>query len=249
MSDLKPNIYFASDFHLGAPDYASSRKRENKITGWLDSIKKDAKELYLLGDIFDFWFEYRKVIPKGFIRLQGKLAELSDLGVKIYIFKGNHDLWMKKYFAEEINAEIIDKPIIKQIGSKIFYLAHGDGLGPGDRGFKFIKRIFVGKFNQFLFRCLHPDLGIKLASFFSGKSRVKNYKVNDHFYGEDEWLVIHSRKILETQAIDYFIYGHRHFPQLYPLNEQSTYLNLGDMITHNTFAVFDGEKIQLKTLN
>ena len=249
MSDKPGNIFFASDFHLGAPDYDSSRKREDKIVAWLNQIQPNLKELYLLGDVFDFWFEYKHVIPKGFIRLQGKLAELSDAGIKIYIFKGNHDLWMKDYFTKELNIEIIEKPIIKQFGNKSFYLAHGDGLGPGDLGFKFIKRIFIGKINKWLFRWLHPDIGITLANFFSGKSRVKNYVVNDSFLGEDEWLVQHARKVIEKHEVDFLLFGHRHYPKYYKLNDKSVYVNLGDMISHNTYAEFDGEFLELKTFN
>ncbi|MBC8344056.1 MAG: UDP-2,3-diacylglucosamine diphosphatase [Bacteroidetes bacterium] len=247
MTDKKKNTYFASDFHLGVPDYASSRKREDKIVEWLNSIQNHLKELYLLGDIFDFWFEYKRVIPKGFIRIQGKLAELSDSGVKIYLFKGNHDLWMKDYFIKELNIEIIDEPLFKTIGEKKFYIAHGDGLGPGDIGFKFIKRIFIGKLNMWLFRWIHPDAGIKLANFFSGKSRMKNSIMDDTFLAEDEFLVQHARKVIENNDVDFLLFGHRHFPITYKLNDKSTYVNLGDMITHNTYAVFDGNELELKT--
>jgi UDP-2,3-diacylglucosamine hydrolase len=245
MSDNLAKIYFASDFHLGAPDMEASRKREKNIVNWLDSIS-DATELYLLGDLFDFWFEYNKVVPKGFVRLLGKLATMSDNGVKITIFLGNHDLWMKKYFTQELNATIVSEPIVKEFNGQKFYLAHGDGLGPGDHGYKFINKIFKSRFNQFLFKWLHPDIGIGLANYFSSKSRAIHYE-NDHlFHKEKEWLIIHSRNLLKQEHFDYFIYGHRHFPIKYQLGENSYYVNLGDWIQHFTYAVFDGSNLELK---
>jgi len=243
----RQKIYFASDFHLGMPDHSSSRQREDKIVAWLDEIKNDAAEIYLLGDLYDFWFEYKKVIPKGFIRLQGKLAELSDKGIKLYIFKGNHDLWMNNYFVNELNAVIYSSPINRTFQGKTFYLAHGDGLGPGDHGFKFMKKIFLFPINQWLFRWIHPDLGARLAHFFSFKSRIVHSKNDDHFLEENEWLVQHSREILKTTEINYFVYGHRHVPAFYPLNDRSIFVNLGDWITHFTYLEFDGEKAELKT--
>ncbi len=246
MNEEKDKIYFASDFHLGAPNYSESRKREKLIVKWLDEIKNDASDIFLLGDVFDFWFEYKKTIPKGFTRLLGKFAQLSDAGIKLHIFAGNHDLWLKDYFEKEIGATLYFKPVIKQFNSKTFYLAHGDGLGPGDYGYKFINRIFKGKVNQWLFRWLHPDIGIRLASFFSIKSRAKTNKSTDSFLEEKEWLVIHSREILKKQKIDFFLYGHRHYPKKYQLNETSYYINLGDWLSNFSYAVFDGKKIELK---
>ncbi len=239
-------IYFASDFHLGAPTGSESLIREKRIIAWLELIKKDASELYLMGDLFDFWFEYKHVIPKGFTRFLGKLAELSDMGIKISIFSGNHDLWMKDYLGVEINAQVIHVPQIKTFGNKTFYLAHGDGLGPGDKGYKFLKSVFTNTFAQWLFRVLHPDWGIGLANYFSKKSRMHTGKSDEEFFGEDrEWLIIHSREVLQTRHIDYFVYGHRHLPYQLSLGGNSEYVNLGDWISHYTYARFDGENLRL----
>ena len=188
-------IYFASDFHLGVPDYKKSLEREKIIVAWLDMIKTDAKELYLLGDVFDFWFEYKTVVPRGYVRLLGKLAELSDSGIQIYYFTGNHDMWTFDYLEKELNVTIYRKPIEKTYSSKSFYIGHGDGLGPGDHGYKFIKKVFSNKFSQWLFARLHPNAGIGIAEYFSKKSRVATGISDEKFLGEEkEWLVIHSKE-------------------------------------------------------
>ena len=167
----KSKIYFASDFHLGIPDYKSSLIREKKLVNWLDMISGNADEIFLMGDIFDFWFEYKTVVPKGFVRLLGKLAELTDSGIKIYIIKGNHDMWMYDYLPREVGINILDdKVILEEDGKKIF-LAHGDGLGPGDTGYKLIKKVFTSAICQWLFARLHPNFGIGFAHFWSRKSR------------------------------------------------------------------------------
>jgi len=246
MTDKTGKIYFASDLHLGTPDYFSSREREKIFVSWLDFIKCDATELYLLGDIFDFWFEYKSVIPKGYSRLLGKLAELSDAGIKIHIFKGNHDLWMRDYFTKEFNAEIYSQPIVKSYNGKTFYLAHGDGLGPGDIAYKMIKRIFSGRFNRFLFNWIHPDIGALMAHYFSDSSRKKHLFNSDKFVIENEAMAIHSLKILEKQHIDYFIFGHRHVPVFHQLTPDSTFVLLGDMFVNYSYAVFDGNELALK---
>lgn len=242
----KTKIYFASDFHLGAPDYNSSLVREKKIVRWLDEIKADAKELYLIGDLFDFWFEYKYTVPKGFTRLLGKLAELSDNGTQISIFTGNHDLWMKDYLVKELNAKIYRDIEIREIDGKIFYIAHGDGLGPGDMGFKMMKKVFTSPLSKWLYSRVHPNAGISIANYFSRKSRAHTGKNDAKFLGEEkEWLIIHSKEILKKQKVDYFIYGHRHYPLSLPING-ATYINLGDWINYFTYAVWDGEKLELK---
>lgn len=248
MSDRK-NIYFASDFHLGSPDYQLSRQRENQIVAWLDQIEGNASEIYLMGDLFDFWFEYKTVVPKGYIRLLGKLARLSDAGIRLTIFKGNHDLWMKDYFVRELNAEVVSQPIVKTFENKTFYLAHGDGLGPGDYGYKFINRIFKAKVNQFLFSWLHPDMGSKIARYFSDSSRIYQQKTPLIFNGDKERLVIHARNILKERHIDYFIFGHRHIPVDYLLNDHSRLINLGDMFNHFSYAFFDGDDVKLLNIS
>jgi UDP-2,3-diacylglucosamine hydrolase len=241
-------IYFASDFHLGAPSYEKSLEREKRIVRWLDEIKHDAQEIFLMGDVFDFWFEYRQTAPKGFVRLLGKLAEISDAGIPITFFTGNHDMWMFEYLPHEIGITIHRQPITRTFSGKTFYLAHGDGLGPGDSGYKFIKKIFANKFCQWLFARLHPNFGMGLAHYWSHKSRVANGNSDEKFLGQDkEWLVIHSKEILKTQHVDYFIYGHRHLPLNIHLPGNSRYINLGEWVNYNTYAVFDGNNIELKT--
>lgn len=238
-------IYFASDFHLGVPDMISSRVREDRIVRWLDSIKNDAAEIFLVGDVFDFWFEYATVIPRGFIRFQGKLAELSDSGVKITLFKGNHDMWMFDYFGNELGISIVsDELVIERNGLK-FYLHHGDGLGPGDSKYKLLKKIFRSRTCQWLFARLHPNLGIGLAQKWSNSSRAHNAELDSLGETEDEWLYIFSRDLLKKEYYDYLIFGHRHLPLDLRLGN-SRYINLGEWVQFNSYAVFDGEKLELK---
>lgn len=238
-------IYFASDFHLGAPNHEKSLVREKIIVQWLDTIKHDAEEIYLMGDIFDFWFEYKTVIPKGFTRLLGKLAELSDSGLSIHIFTGNHDMWMKDYLKKELNIPIYYQPISKVLKGKKFYLGHGDGLGPGDNSYKVIKKIFANPVCQWLFARIHPNLGISLAGSWSKHSRDNGD--DDVFKGiKSEWLVQYCNEVLKKEHFDYFVFGHRHLPLEIKLENQSTYINLGDWITYFTYAVFDGDRLELR---
>jgi len=247
MESGKTKIYFISDFHLGAPDKMKSLPREKKVVRWLDMIKKDATELYLLGDVFDFWFEYKHAVPRGYVRLLGKLAELSDAGIKIHYFTGNHDMWVFGYLKEEIGLTIYRQPVERTIGNKKFYIGHGDGLGPGDHGYKFIKKIFANKFCQWLFARLHPNLGIPLALYFSRKSRIATGTTDERFLGEDkEWLVIYSKEVLKNKHYDYFIFGHRHLPLDIQVGPQSRYINLGEWINYQSFAVFDGTELKLE---
>jgi UDP-2,3-diacylglucosamine hydrolase len=239
-------IYFLSDFHLGAPDYKSSLLREKKIVQFLDTIKTDAKEIFIVGDIFDFWYEYKKTVPKYFVRLLGKLAELSDSGIKISVFTGNHDMWMSGYFEQELNICVYHKPQAFTWNNKSFFIGHGDGLGPGDHGYKFIKKIFRNPLCQWLFGILHPDWGISLANYFSKKSRIKTGNADSIFLGEEkEWLIVYCKEILQKQHFDYFIFGHRHYPIDFALPKASRYINLGDWITNFTYASFDGNKMEL----
>lgn len=243
---MPSNIYFASDFHLGIPDHASSLEREKRIVRWLYSIEEDAKQIFLVGDLFDFWFEYKYVVPKGYVRLLGKLANLKDKGIDIQVFTGNHDLWMFDYFKKELSIPVHRKPITFETNGKKFFVGHGDGIGPGDHGYKFMKRIFKGKFNQWLFSLLHPRIAFSLANYFSHSSR--NMNEEEEFLGEDkEWQILFAKEKLKTEHIDYFIFGHRHIALQIPLGDNSTFINLGDWIKHNTYAVFDGNKTELKT--
>lgn len=245
--NTKKNIYFASDFHLGAPNYEESLKREKRIVKWLDEISLDAKEIYLVGDIFDFWFEYKHAIPKGFVRLQGKIAELTDKGIEIFVFRGNHDMWIFDYIPKELGVKMVEGNVIKTFNGKKFFIGHGDGLGPGDYGYKFIKKVFANKLCQWAFARLHPNLGMGIANYWSHKSRKVNAGYDEKFLGEEnEWLAIFAKDYLKKEHIDYFIFGHRHLPFEIKLNEKSTYLNLGEWINYNSYAVFDGEKLSLK---
>ncbi len=240
-------VYFLSDFHLGAPDYQSSLVREKKVVRFLDSIKHDAAEIFIVGDIFDFWYEYREVVPKGYVRLLGKLAELTDSGIAIHFFLGNHDMWMSGYFEKELHIPVYAEPKTFEWNGKKFYIGHGDGLGPGDHGYKFIKKIFRNRFCQWLFGQLHPTWGIGLANYFSRKSRAKTGNADAIFLGEDnEWLVIYSKEVLAKEHFDYFIFGHRHLPLDINLNNHSKYINLGDWINYFTYAEFDGTDVKLK---
>ncbi len=243
---LRDKIYFASDFHLGAHPRTQSPERERRIVRWLDRIKDDAKELFLMGDIFDFWFEYRTVVPKGYVRFLGKLAELADLGVKITLFKGNHDMWMFGYLKEQLGASIVDDELVLERDGKTFYLHHGDGLGPGDRKYKFLKRIFRSGLCQWLFARLHPNLGIGIAQRWSAHSRLASGG-QETFFGEDnEWLAVYAKEVLKQRHIDYFVFGHRHLPLDIGLPDNSRYINLGEWINYNTYAVFDGRNLTLE---
>jgi UDP-2,3-diacylglucosamine hydrolase len=245
--DAPKKIYFLSDFHLGAPDVASSLVREKKIVAFLDIIKQDAEAIFIVGDLFDFWYEYKKVVPKGYVRILGKIAEITDAGIPIHFFVGNHDMWMKDYFQKELNTAVYFEPNAFSFYNKRFLIGHGDGLGPGDEGYKFIKKIFRNKFCQMMFGAIPPNIGIGLADYFSKKSRAKTGKTNEVFLGEDkEWLVVYSKEILQKEHYDYFIFGHRHLPLDIELNEKSRYVNLGDWIKYFTYAVFDGERLSLE---
>lgn len=238
-------IYFASDFHLGLPNKKESRKREILICEWLDQIKEDAAKIYLVGDLFDVWFEYKNVIPKGYARFLGKLAELSDQGIKIEIFSGNHDLWMRDYFKEELGIHVHHQPIQFEVNGKKFFVGHGDGLGPGDKGYKFLKRILKNPFSQWLYRRIHPDTGIEIATYFSKKGDKENLMERDFLGEEKEWLILFCREHLKNEHVDYFIFGHRHLALYHPLGNESVYVNLGDWLFYNSYAVFDGTELNL----
>ena len=241
-------VYFLSDFHLGAPNDTESRKREDRLVRFLQDARKDAGVIFIVGDIFDFWFEYKTVVPKGFVRILGTLAQMADEGIQLHIFTGNHDLWMQDYLSKELNAKLYFEPQQFTIQNKQFLIGHGDGLGPGDNGYKRLKKIFTNPICQWLFRWLHPDAGIQLANYFSRKSRAKTGNTDELFLGEDkEWLILYTKEKAKTMAVDYFIFGHRHYAIDLRLNEKSRYINLGDWIRLNTYAVFDGKDVQLLT--
>jgi len=246
--NLDPNkkIYFASDQHFGVPDLKQSRIREEKFIRWLDLIKKDAQVLFLMGDLFDFWHEWKYVVPKGYIRVLGKIAELKDSGIEIYFFVGNHDLWMKNYFEEELGIPVYFEKRYYEINDKKFFLAHGDGLGPGDKGYKRMKKVFTNPLAQWAFRWLHPDIAMRIANYMSQKNKLISGDEDKAFLGEDkEFLILYSKEKLKTEKINYFVFGHRHLPMVLDLNDYSKYVNLGDWIVYFTYGVFDGKKFEL----
>ena len=240
-------IYFASDQHFGIPDLKNSQQREKKFVQWLNQIKEDAEVIFLLGDLFDFWFEYKTVVPKGFVRVLGKLAEIRDSGIPIYFFIGNHDLWMKDYFKTELNIPIYNKPKEFEFNNKTFLIGHGDGLGPGDKGYKRMKKVFTNPVSKWFYKWLHPDIGVWLAQYLSTQNKLISGEEDVKFLGDDnEWLVQYAKRKLETKHFDYFIFGHRHLPMEIKVGKSSTYVNTGDWISHFTYAAFDGENLELK---
>ncbi len=240
-------VYVASDQHLGIPNHKDSLVREKKFVAWLDTVKQDAHTIFLLGDLFDFWFEYKTVVPKGFVRVLGKLAELKDHGITIHFFVGNHDLWMRDYFETELGIPVYHKPKKFVINDMVFLIGHGDGLGPGDKGYKRMKKVFTNPLSKWLYRWLHPDLGMKLGVYLSTKNKLISGDEDVKFLGaENEWLVHYCKRKLESKHYDYFLFGHRHLPMTIQLNEKSTYINTGDWITHFTYVVFDGKITELR---
>ncbi len=252
-------IYFLSDFHLGAPNAAESLVREKLIVKFLDEIKNDAFQIFIVGDLFDFWYEYKKVVPKGYVRLLGKLAELRDSGIVIHFFVGNHDMWMRDYFQTELNIPVYFEQKEFTFNNQLFHIAHGDGLGPGDHKYKALKRVFRNPICQWLFGLVPPQIGIGVADYFSKKSRAKTGTTEEVFLGEEkEWLIIYSKEVAQKKAVNYFIFGHRHLPIDYRLTNVtsveteagiavSRYINLGDWIQYFTYAVFDGTSLKLKS--
>lgn len=240
-------VYFASDQHFGTPTPELSFPREQKFVAWLDEVKGDAQAIFLLGDLFDFWFEYKTVVPKGFIRVLGKLAEIQDSGIPIYFFVGNHDLWMEDYFQKELNIPVFHDNQEYTFGEKTFLIGHGDGKGPGDVGYKRMKKIFTNPFFKWIFRWIHPDLGMKLAQYLSVKNKLISGDEDITFLGEDnEWLILYSKRKLEIKHYNYLIFGHRHLPMKVTVGENAEYVNLGDWITYFTYGVFDGENFEIK---
>ena len=240
-------IYFASDFHLGAPNFEASLQREKLICNWLDMVKKDAEEIYLMGDLFDFWFEYKHVVPRGFTRFLGKIAELTDAGIPITIFKGNHDMWTFGYLEKELGVKVIsDELIIESNGKKIF-LHHGDGIGPGDNGYKWVRKFFRSGFAITLFGFLHPTIGAGFAKYLSKKSRINGGDKDKIYLGDDkEFIVLYCKALLAKTHYDYFICGHRHLPLDIKLCENARYINLGEWVNYYSYAVFNGTNVELK---
>lgn len=241
-------IYFLSDFHLGTPTAEASLERERLIVRFLDEIQHETAVLFIVGDAFDFWYEYRRVVPRGYVRLLGKLAAFTDAGIPVHFFVGNHDMWMRDYFQKELNIPVYYEAVEFTFNNKLFHVAHGDGLGPGDHQYKFLKKIFRNPVCQWLFGIVPSRIGIGAADYFSRRSRAATGHVEEEFHGEDnEWLMIYSKEMLKQKKVDYFVYGHRHLPIDYRLPNNSRYINLGDWLNYFTYAVFDGNDIALKS--
>ncbi|ASB48958.1 UDP-2,3-diacylglucosamine diphosphatase [Alkalitalea saponilacus] len=246
--EQKKKIYFASDVHLGAPTIKNPQEHERRFVRWLDSVKHDASEIYLLGDIFDFWFEYRRAIPKGYSRFIGKLCELTDSGIPVHFFTGNHDIWVFDYLPTETGIQIYRKPLIREIDGKKFFLAHGDGLTRFEKSYNRLKAIFTNNIAQKLFRLIHPDCGVWFARLWSGKSREKNLKsYGSVFQGEDkEWLIVWAKEQLEVNHFDFFVFGHRHIAKVIDLKNNSKLIYLGDWVNHYSYGVWDGNTFNLE---
>lgn len=236
-------VYFISDAHLGTPNYASSLEREKKLVRMLDAFSKDAVAIYLLGDIFDFWYEYKHVVPRGFTRILGKLAELCDAGLEIHFFTGNHDIWVYDYLPNETGVILHRDPLITEILGKTFYLAHGDGFDERDKKFRFLKKVFTNKTLQWCFSRLHPNFAIAVAGKWSRYSRDQHDV--DPFLAEDEPFVKYARKHLSNESLDYLVFGHRHYPIKYSLSEKTELVILGDWLSNFTYGVFDGQQFSL----
>jgi UDP-2,3-diacylglucosamine hydrolase len=241
---VNKNVYFASDFHLGIPDYTTSLQREKLICKWLENIAPHAAHIFLLGDLFDAWIEYKHVVPKYFTRFLGTLAKLSDAGIPITVFVGNHDLWMYGYFQKELNIPVLHAPVKITINKRQFILGHGDGLGPGDRNYKVLKKVMTNKICQKLFSWLHPDLGVPFGNYFS-KSGYDKKEHEQIFLGDKEYLIQFCKQYLQQEPIDYFIFGHRHYKLLHAITSESSYINLGDWLQFNSYAIYDGKELKL----
>jgi UDP-2,3-diacylglucosamine hydrolase len=243
----KEKIYFASDFHLGVPDHARSLAREKKIVAWLDQVKHDAKEIYLVGDLFDWWFEYRYTVPKGFVRLLGKIAEITDNGTPVHVFTGNHDMWQFGYLPDETGVTLYREPIERTYGGKLFLIGHGDGLGPGDHRYKLLKKIFASRLCQWMYARLHPNFAFWLATKLSRRSRIATGDNDRQYLGDDkEWLVQYCKEKVKEKPYDYFVFGHRHLPIDKKIGGQARYVNLGEWVNYCTYAEFDGTDLHLK---
>ena len=246
---MQKKIYFLSDFHLGSPDFETSLQREKKIVAFLESIRSETQELFLVGDLFDFWFEYNKVVPKGYTRLLGCIASFTDAGIPVHFFVGNHDMWVKDYFQQELGMKVYFEPARFEFSGKHFLVGHGDGLGPGDYGYKRLKKIFRNPICQWLFGLLPPRIGLGIANYSSNKSRTTTGTSDGLFLGEEkEWLIQYCRKKLETNAYEYLVFGHRHLPIDFQFPGGARYVNLGDWIRYFTYAVFDGNNLELVSL-
>lgn len=238
--------YFASDIHLGLFPKEKSDIREKHFVQWLDEKKNDAAAFFLVGDIFDFWYEYRKVVPRGFVRFLGKIAEITDSGIPVHFFAGNHDIWVNDYLVKEAGVIMHMDPFITVINGKTFYIAHGDGLGPGDYSYKVLRKIFTSKIMQFLFSKIHPNIAFDFGHWWSKQSRYSKGLFEEFLGTDKEYLILYAKEILSKRPIDYFIFGHRHIPMEIDI-VNSRLINLGEWISGYTFASFDGKDLELSS--
>jgi len=238
-----PKVYFLSDVHLGLGNKEKEKAKEKLLVSFLDAIQSEAEKLFIVGDLFDYWFEYKTVIPKGHHRLLTKLADLVEQGIEINYLMGNHDFGMRDFFPEELGVTIFRDPISTTLGSKKFYIIHGDGLAANDLGYRILRKILHNRFNQWLYSLLHPDIGVSLAKLSSRKSR--DYTAQKDYGDSDGMLTFATQKIKE--GYDYVVMGHRHRPTHQRIGN-GYYVNLGDWIKHFTYAVFDGEQVELKQI-
>ncbi len=244
------SAYFASDQHLGAPTAEVSMPREKRFLRWLEAIEPNAGALFLLGDLFDFWFEYKTVVPKGFVRVLGKLAQMRDNGLPIYFFVGNHDLWMSDYFEKELGIPVFHQPQIFCLNNTKLFIGHGDGLGPGDKGYKRMKKVFTHPFSKWLFGWLHPDIGVRLAQYLSTKNKMISGDEDAQFLGEDnEWLVQYVKRKHPEAQCKYYIFGHRHLPMIIDIADDAQYVNLGDWINYFSFAELNLSALKFLTFS
>lgn len=241
-------IYFASDFHLGLPAGSPPVEREKKVVAWLNTAAKDAKEIYLLGDIFDFWWEYKLVVPRGFTRFLGKVASITDSGIPVHFFTGNHDMWVSDYLTSECGMTIHTKPVTVDFNGKKFHLAHGEGLGTQDAGYKILLSIFRNKWLRVMYSALHPSVGVGIGHRWSLNSRLVKGIKKDFLGEEKEDLIRYAKTVLKNDKIDYFIFGHRHLAMIYKLHEGAEIVFLGDWIKQGSFAEWDGTSLHFKTL-
>lgn len=237
-------LYFAGDFHLGVPDYETSLAREKKLCRWLDLISKDAQEIFLLGDIFDFWFEYKWVIPKYYSRFFGKIAELTDKGIKVYFFKGNHDMWSFGYFKKELGVEeISDELIIDRMGYRLF-IHHGDGLGEGENSYKILRKIFRSRIAQLLFSIIPTRLGLGIALWLSRRSRISQKNRFETYLGDEKEHLFQYAKNNHLK-IDIFIFGHRHLIIDKEVGQGIRYINTGEWVNSSGYARLDNHGIKV----
>lgn len=241
-------IYFASDFHLGLPAGSSPLEREKKVVTWLQSIVNDAKEIYLLGDIFDYWWEYKLVVPRGFTRFLGTAAAITDSGIPIHFFTGNHDMWVSDYLSSECGFILHTRPITTIFNGKKFHLAHGEGLGTRDIGYKILLSIFRNKPLRAMYSALHPSIGVGIGHRWSLNSRLGKGSTKEFLGEEKEDLIRYARSVLENDKIDYFIFGHRHLAMKYKLQQESEIVFLGDWIKNGSYAVWDGNALTFRIL-